>query len=62
MFSNGGIATVSERTRASVADSCYVVRVSTEDSCFDSTEQDKSQISKNMSGDVCSKQGAYLAM
>ena len=41
VFSNGGIATVSERTRASVADSRYVVRVSTENSRFDSTEHDK---------------------
>lgn len=42
MVSNGSVTAVSKRTRASVANTRYVVRVSTEDSCFDSTkvEQD----------------------
>lgn len=35
MVSNGGVTAVSERTRASVTNTRYVVRVSTEDSCFD---------------------------
>lgn len=46
MVSNGGIAAVSKRTRDSVANSRYIVRISAEFSGFDSTKQEKkSQIS-----------------
>ena len=38
MITDGGIATVGKRARASVADTCYVIRVSAEYSCFDSTK------------------------
>lgn len=38
MITDGGVATVGKRARATVADTCYVIRVSAEDSCFDSTK------------------------
>lgn len=43
MVTDGGIATVGERTRALTADTSYIIRVSAEDSGFDSTSKTKFQ-------------------
>lgn len=43
MVTDGGIATVGKGTRASTADTSYIIRVSAEDSGFDSTSKTKFQ-------------------
>ena len=62
MVTDGGIATVGERTRASTADTSYIIRVSAEDSGFDSTSKTKIQTKSETDKRVRREKDIYLAI